>query len=441
MKNSLQICESLNNKERGNIIKVNLADVLIEVKEFEEAGQLLEAAIEYYTQTGNNRYLTNAYLCKARLFEQKENYKDAFETMELLYQTSQNYFSETFRKQANKHQQWLDNLKHEYFVLKNQCAVNYEFKKFSSDLVGEHPSLRNAVANAILAARYPYTHVFITGESGTGKEILAQIIHHESRTGKPMVALNAAAISAYLIESELFGHKKGAFTGAIEDKKGKFLLAKNGTLLLDEISELPIESQAKLLRAIETQTIQPLGSNENITVKCRVICTTNSNLKDLIHKNKFRLDLYHRLNKVEIFLPPLRERLSDLELLTSHFCQSFSAEYKLPMPLITENFFNRLRTYNFPGNIRELKNIIERIFILQAPHVWDDKQLDGLFLEKEHAAFNGCGISHNLNQTEAKLISDALEQTKWVQKEAAKLLDMTESTLTRRIKKYGMKKP
>jgi transcriptional regulator with PAS, ATPase and Fis domain len=440
MRKSLHVSKITLNKSRENILHVNLADVLIEVEQFEEAEQLLDAAIGYYIQSGNNQYLTNAYLCKARFYEQKQDFKAAFETMELLYQTSQKHFSETFRNQATKHQQWLDNLKHEYFVLKSQCAVNNEYYKYTNDLVGEHPSLRNAVANAVLAARYPYTHVLVTGESGTGKEILAQLVHTESKTAKPLIAVNAGAIPTNLIESELFGHKKGAFTGAIEDKKGKFLLAHNGTLFLDEISELPLEAQAKLLRAIETQTIQPLGSNENITVKCRIISTTNCNIKDLIRKNKFRLDLYHRLNKVEIYLSPLRERLSDLELLTTYFCQRFSAEYNLPMPLITENFYHRLRTYSFPGNIRELKNMIERIFILHAPYVWETNLLDSSIQEKEQPEYFGNGITHDLNDTEVKLILNALEQSGWVQKDAAKLLNMTESTLTRRIKKYGLKK-
>ncbi len=256
-----------------------------------------------------------------------------------------------------------------------------------------------------------------------------------------MVAINASAIPANLIESELFGHTKGAFTGAVSEQKGKFQLANNSTLFLDEIAEMPLDMQSKLLRAIEYQAITPVGSDKEIKVRCRIICATNQDLRELIQANKFRLDLYHRLNKVEINLPPLRDRLSDLGLLTEYYVQRFSSEYKHPVPKISEGFFERLKNYSFPGNIRELANMIERIFILKARSYWDADILEGILP-------NGFGgrkqdqraASQQMKNMEYQLILNALEQCNWVQKEAAVMLNMTESTLSRHIKKLQIVK-
>lgn len=213
-------------------------------------------------------------------------------------------------------------------------------------------------------------------------------------------------------------------------------MADKGTLFLDEISEMPVEAQVKLLRAIETHIIQPVGSDKEIAVNCRIISTSNCVMKDLIHSNKFRLDLFHRLNKIEIHLIPLRERLSDLELLTMHFVKRFSAEFRVPIPTITESFYKRLEGYSFPGNIRELINIVERIYILKPKPVWNADQLEGMFPDKPAPEkLEMKAITQHLKSTESQLIEEVLASCNWVQKEAAKLLDMSESTLSRHIKK------
>jgi len=253
------------------------------------------------------------------------------------------------------------------------------------------------------------------------------------------VAVNASALPPNLMESELFGHVRGSFTGAVSDHKGKFVQADRSTLFLDEISEMPLELQAKLLRAIETHSITPVGGNRDIAVNCRIISATNRRMSELIHKNLFRLDLYHRLNKVEIHLPPLRERLSDLELLCEHFVERFAKEFALPVPKLEDSFYSRLQKYHFPGNIRELMNIVERIFILKPKLSWDRFQLDGLVDETTNQSLVGTGsIQENMEQTEYQLILGALQKANWVQKEAARLLGMTESTLSRHKKRLGI---
>ncbi|MDP2172398.1 MAG: sigma-54 dependent transcriptional regulator [Candidatus Cloacimonadaceae bacterium] len=437
-RNSIDSAIKSNNALREHTQYVNLADNLIELKAYNEAEQHINKAIAYFTDIQENHHLTFAYRCKARLFEEQEKYQEGFEALEMLDNTYQIYFRENFSKQNALYQDRIDKLRSEYLRLKNQCNTESELIRLSSstDFIGEHSSIKKALKDAYLAARYPYTHVMITGESGTGKEVIARIIHNESKTGKPLVAINASAISPNLIESELFGHKRGAFTGAMEDRKGKFLMADKGTLLLDEISDMPVEAQVKLLRAIEEHTIQPVGSDKKIPVNCRIICTSNKNISTLIHNNKFRLDLYHRLNKVEIYLVPLRERLSDLEMITHFFVERYSREFRLPIPILSDSFYNRLRAYSFPGNVRELANLIERIFILKPSAQWDARMLDGILPDtptSELPAFKA--VSHHLKDTETKMIVEALNRCDGMQKEAAKLLNMSESTLSRHIKK------
>ncbi|PKN72423.1 MAG: hypothetical protein CVU50_07590 [Candidatus Cloacimonetes bacterium HGW-Cloacimonetes-3] len=442
MRDSLANSLKTKNRLRENILKVNLANILIETESNPEAEQLLSEAIDYFGSEKSLLYLTIAYRCKARMYEARECYQEAFDALEMLDNASRQYFNENFFKQSAKYNARIEKLRSEYMQLKRQYSESKELNKLclNAELIGEHPSIKKAVKDAFMAAKYPYANVLITGESGTGKEVIARIIHNESNTGKPLVAVNASAISPNLIESELFGHKKGSYTGASEDRKGKFLMADKGTLLLDEIADMPIDAQVKLLRAIETHSIQPVGSDKEIAVSCRIVSTTNCDIKALIHKSKFRLDLYHRLNKVEIHLPPLRDRLSDLQLLTMHFVKHFSDTFRVPLPQITEEFWRKLESYSFPGNIRELMNIVERIFILKPKPVWNAEQLDGFLSDTERAGFPGTNMQGNLKQAEFQMIASALEKCGWKQKDTAQMLNMPESTLSRKIKTLGIRK-
>ncbi|MDD4309993.1 MAG: sigma 54-interacting transcriptional regulator [Candidatus Cloacimonetes bacterium] len=441
IRSSIVTAEASGNELRKYMQYVNLADNIIELKAYDEAEQLINAAITYFTENKEHYYLTFAYRCKARLYEEQRKYKKGFEALEMLDNVSQMHFRENFNKQSAQYQSRIDTLHTEYLRMKNLCITEKDLSRVSTstDLIGDHPSMKKALKDAFMAARHPYIHVMIHGESGTGKEVIARIIHNESKTGKPLVAINASAISPNLIESELFGHKKGAFTGAMEDRKGKFLMADKGTLLLDEISDMPVEAQVKLLRAIETRSIQPVGSDKEIPVNCRIICTSNKEITKLIHSNQFRLDLYHRLNKVEIILPPLRERLSDLEMITNFFVERIAKEFRVPIPTISDSFFSRLKDYSFPGNVRELANLVERIFILNPNPQWDAGMLDGMLPDVQASVLHSSKTaSHHLNDAEAQMIIDAMNKCNWVQKEAAKLLKMSESTLCRHIKKLNI---
>jgi len=442
MQGSLQRARKLAIPNRESVVSVNLADLLIEKEDYVEAQVLLDRAIEHLGSIKNYGHLQNAWLCKARLFETREKYREAFECMEELYQVTQLHFRVSINRQAEKLTRRIDDLRKAYMLIRSQCNdnVNKVDKLLETTMIGDHPKIKNALSMAMQAAKYPFVNVLISGESGTGKEIIARLIHANSTTDKPMVALNASALPANLMESELFGHVRGAFTGAYNDHKGKFILADQSTLFLDEISEMPLELQAKLLRTIENHTVTPVGGNKEMPVHCRIICATNRKMSELIHRNQFRLDLYHRLNKVEIFLPPLRDRISDLELLTGHFIRRCAKEFGLPVPTVENGFFDRLRQYHFPGNIRELMNIIERIFILKPKMNWDGSQLDGLVEDAGSPVSTPDSVQANLEQTEYQMIINALQKSKGVQKEAARMLGMTESTLSRHIKRLGISK-
>lgn len=449
--------EALQDFERKARLQVNLTNAMIDLEKFREAEQNITKAIEYFEQAKNHQYLLFAYRTKARLYEAMENYQEAFYALELLDQSHQINFQENFTIQSRNYQKQLELLQYDFVKIKSRCSEGSvsRDRRHNLPLIGDHPSIKAAISAALMAARYPFTNVFITGESGTGKELIARLIHTESNTGRNMVAINAAAISPNLIESELFGHKRGAFTGAIEDKKGKFELADKGSLFLDEISEMPMELQAKLLRAIETQTIQPVGSNQDIKIQCRIISSSNQSISKLIKENRYRLDLHFRLNKLEIHLLPLRERLSDLETLTSYFAKRFANEFGMKEPTINEDFYACLRQHSFPGNVRELHNIVERIFILRPKAVWGAEQLENLIeiqseveqpdtelyrsIEPVSIVPAPDNMGQNLKNAEHQMILEALEACNWRQKAAAKKLGISESTLCRRIKSYGIR--
>lgn len=219
----------------------------------------------------------------------------------------------------------------------------------------------------------------LTGESGTGKELFSRLIHDAShRHDKPFVSVNCASLPANLIESELFGHRKGAFTDALEDRVGRFELAQHGTLLLDEITEIPLVTQAKLLRVLETGEFQRVGCSETITSNVRIVATSNRNLKDEVAGGTFRLDLFHRLNVIQLELLSLKDRLVDIPLLANHFVRLFAFENEIPVQGFSSAAMQKLTSYDWPGNVRELKNTVHRACILTDQSLIDDHTLGEL---------------------------------------------------------------
>ncbi len=278
--------------------------------------------------------------------------------------------------------------------------------------------------------------ILITGESGTGKEVVSRLIHQQSeRSRRPLVSVNCAALAESLIESELFGHERGAFTGAEDRRVGKFEFANQATLLLDEISEIPLRLQAKLLRAIEELEIQRVGSNESVQLDVRILATSNRNLLEEVAAGRFRLDLFHRLSVIEINLPPLRERTTDIEPLAYHFLESYRTQGATVVRDFTPRALARLRQHPWPGNIRELRNVIHRVCLLATKPEIDDEDLQFLTAgSAERASESWDELS--LDEIERRVILQAMARFDGNRNLAAKHLGISARTISNKLQAY-----
>jgi two-component system nitrogen regulation response regulator NtrX len=324
-----------------------------------------------------------------------------------------------------------------------QASLRKENERFR-ELVGEGPKMigasdvfLHAVEQATLVARSD-ARVLLLGESGTGKELLAAHIHRESPFASgPFVKVNCAAIPTELIESELFGHEKGAFTGANAARRGKFELADGGTIFLDEVGDLHEASQAKLLRVLQEGEFQRLGSEQNVRVNVRVVSATNRNLADLVSQNKFREDLFYRLSVVPIRVPPLRERADDVRPLAAYFLEEFCARNNFKPMKIDDAAFSVLEGYAWPGNARELKNTIERMAILTPADVLS---VESIPLEIRMRPSPASSLQEARDAAERERIHKALEETEWNVSAAARILGIERTNLHKRIKALGLTK-
>lgn len=289
--------------------------------------------------------------------------------------------------------------------------------------------------------------VLITGESGSGKEVAAKMLHKLSNRKGLFVAVHCAALPENLLESELFGHEKGAFTGALEQRKGRFELSDGGTLFLDEIGEIPLSTQVKLLRVLETRTFERIGSSEPIECDIRLLAATNKDLKKMVDEGTFREDLYYRLNVVNLEIPPLREHPDDIEHLAKEFAAEFAAENSKAVPSFTSEAMQKLKKYNFPGNIRELRNCIERLIVFnKTPQITVDDLPENirnytpvfqdvkLLPNQEQKQI----VSNNIDEQEHSLILKVLEECGNNRTLAAEKLGISRRTLQRRLKDYGI---
>ncbi len=321
--------------------------------------------------------------------------------------------------------------------LEKQLTENYTCQ----DIIGKNEKILTILKN-LSKISHTDIPVLITGETGVGKDLFARVIHNTSkRHSKPFIKVNCAALPSSLIESELFGYKKGAFTDAKDDKSGRFEEAHGGTLLLDEIGDLPIELQGKLLQVLDEKTFYPLGSNKPKTVDVRIISLTNRDLQILIEKRLFREDLYHRLNGFTINIPPLRERKDDLPLLIDYFLKFFSKIYGKDIQSIDKNAMKILLDYTYPGNARELKNILEHAVILCSSNtiVLDDLPLNLKETMCYKKMFPKQFISDGIIYTNEKdMILSFLNQFAWNREKVASALKINRTTLWRKMKKYGL---
>jgi two-component system NtrC family response regulator len=337
-------------------------------------------------------------------------------------------------------------LEHKQLVDENQYLRDFAEATFRfENLVGNSRKMRDVFEVAAQVARRDST-VLLLGESGTGKELLAKAIHQNSpRSKKPFVTINCGAIPESLIESELFGHRKGSFTGALTDRVGKFEAANEGTVFLDEIGDLSPSLQIRLLRVIQEREIDKIGYPQPVRVNVRIIAATHRNLRTMVEDAQFREDLFYRLSVVTINLPALRERKEDIPLLIDHFLKKHCGRYQIPALSISDEALEVLMGHNWPGNVRELENVVEHLVVLGKGDVIKPEHLPPEVRQTKSRVSNISlklpeqGIS--LEEVEKEILLQALEKHHWNQTSAARFLDISRKTLIYRIEKYGLSTP
>ena len=315
----------------------------------------------------------------------------------------------------------------------------------AGEIVGRSPLLLRALQRA-RAAAITGADVLIEAESGTGKELLARFIHDVSdRSGKPFVAVNCAAVPETLLESELFGHGRGAFTGAVASRPGKFELAHGGTILLDEIGEMPLNLQPKLLRALQEREFERLGEGRSVKVDIRVVATTNVSLANMVERGQFRADLYYRLNVIPLTLPALRDRRDDIPVLAQHFAEQFAAQRRLGIPRLHPDFLDRLQSHNWPGNVRELANFMRRVITLSGTLEIDARCFDAEFHSPGSArriaslpASLQAAPGTPIRELEKQHLENTLALTDGNRTHAAEMLGISLRTLRNKIREYGL---
>lgn len=317
---------------------------------------------------------------------------------------------------------------------RDELELKYKFE----NIIGESYKMKD-VYSLINSVCDTEANILIQGETGTGKELVARAIHYNSmRKNKPFVKVDCAALTETLLESELFGHVRGSFTGATKDRAGRFRMADKGTIFLDEVSNIPLTVQAKLLRALQDCEFEPVGSDKTSKVDVRIIAATNTDLEIRVQKDVFRKDLFYRLKVITITLPPLRERLDDISLLVAHFLKKYCKKNKRHIKGLTRSAVHKLMSFNWPGNVRELENLIERAVVLCKTKTIETEDLQ-LPTERHFYATDTDGKSFHemIDFAESQIISDTLNRVNWDKEKAAKLLKISRASLYNKIKKYN----
>jgi Nif-specific regulatory protein len=364
--------------------------------------------------------------------------------LEILNKRGMKYFTqsdlqwlEIFAVQAAiaiENARYLEKAKEEIGYLRDQISSDQGYHL----LIAESPDILEKLDLIDRVAKTD-SSVLILGESGVGKELFAEQVHLKSpRKNKPFIRVNCAALPEGLLESELFGHVKGAFTDAVQNRRGRFELADGGTIFLDEIGDLPLKLQAKLLRVLQQKTFERVGSSDTVSVDVRIVAATNRDIDTLVKKGEFRNDLYYRLNVLPIYVPALRQRKEDIPALADFFLKKFCRETKKQMNGFTDSAMELMLSYSWPGNVRELENAIERAVVIAKEKTIGAKDLLIGGSGPEHDEFRGKSLREALNLFKKHFIATALEENQWKQTETARVLDIQRTYLSRLIKELGI---
>jgi len=435
----INIAEENKNKQQLNNYYQYLADAYKKNRQPKQAIVYYKKSQKLCIEQHFTRKLIQILLSLSECYSSIDQPLKAYKTLKKFVETKDKY-EEDLKKQENKKNKestYEAGRSRQYKFSEGLSLISAEMSnKIGEQIIGNSTVMDKIIQEAFLTSRSSEASILLLGESGTGKDLIAKLIHFASVRHKgPFVAVNSAVFSAGLVQSALFGHRKGAFTGASYDHIGYFEEADNGTIFLDEISEMPSDIQANLLRILETKIVKRLGDSKNRKTDFRLVSASNKDIYSLIDQNKFRFDLFNRINTVEIRIPPLRDRKEDIPLLIEHFFNVISQRLQKQQPIISQDAINMLCDYNFPGNVRELKNIIERL-ILFCKNGKIGRE-DVFFLNSEQSKEIQSYKSENLELAlnENRLIMEAMKRTDNVQVEAAKLLGISTYALNRRLKK------
>jgi transcriptional regulator with PAS, ATPase and Fis domain len=438
-KKAAQIAEKTDNQKQQTVAYRSLADIYQKEQDFKQAIKYLEKTRNLASQQKNLKVLTAVCKALAKCYEAEGDLAQAYKYLNEHLQSKQDY-EEVQQKQAvelNSEDIISTGRSHRILFKKSVSFIPDEMaSKIGGALIGSSNKMQKVVQEAYLASTNSKSSVLLCGESGTGKELIANLIHFSSNRHKgPFITVNSATFNSSVVQSALFGHTKGAFTGASNKRVGYFEAANKGTIFLDEISQMPLDIQAQLLRVLEQKSVKPLGTHKKIKVDFRLISASNQDIFKLVKQDKMRLDFVNRINTLSIKIPPLRQRREDIPLLIDHFLDEISNRLQNKRPEISRRAVNLLCEYDYPGNIRQLINMLEKLILFCKDNSIEEE--DVLLLEPETRKQNIDlkRVNFNLWENEKKLILAAMKKSNNVKTEAAKLLGISPFALRRRLKK------
>lgn len=437
-----KIAEKTDNQKQMTVAYQSLADVYLKEKKYDQSIKYFNKARKLASQQKNLKILVSINKALADCYEKKGDLSKAYKYLNDHLKTKQQYEEEQKNKAAelDKNKMITTGRSNKILFKKSVSLISREMaQKIGGALIGTSVKMQKIVQEAYLASSNSNSSVFLFGESGTGKELIAGLIHFSSnRHGGPFITVNSATFNSGVVQSALFGHTKGAFTGASNKRIGYFEAANKGTIFLDEISQMPLDIQAQLLRVLEEKAVQPLGTHKKHKVDFRLISATNQDIFELVKQDKMRLDFINRINTLSIKIPPLRQRREDIPLLIDHFVDEISDRLQIKRPNISHKAVNLLCEYDYPGNVRQLINMLEKLILFCKNNSIEEEDI--LFLEPEtkKKELNINRDNYNLWENEKQLILEALQKTNNVKTEAAKLLGISPFALYRRLKKLEL---
>ena len=437
LKRAIKLAEEKDNQKELNRCYLYLAEVHKNMKQFSKAIETYNKALQLSKKQKLRQDVIKILHDLAECFFQIKESAKAYKTLQKYVLTKEKNEESLKEKEVEKETSYEAGRSRQHKFSEGFSMISRELSEMiGSPIIGNSTALDNVIQKAYLASRSSDASVLLLGESGSGKDLFAKLIHYASIRHKgPFIAVNSSVFSAGLVQSALFGHKKGAFTGAAYDHKGYFEEANKGSIFLDEISEMPSDIQANLLRILEQKVIKRMGDNANHETDFRLISASNRDMNKLLEQNRFRFDLFNRINTIEIHIPPLRSRKDDIPLLIEYFIETISERLQKESPQISQPAINMLCDYDFPGNVRELKNMIERLILFSKNNKIDKEDIFSLKAVQTKTASAENLKNLNLKENERELISEAMRRSGNVQVKAAKLLGISTYTLNRRLKK------